>query len=261
MQKQFIVYSFHNSEKSSNEIIKYLYEMKAELEKHDLPMNDYDIVDGNSKFPETKLFLEQSFKKNDDKIAIDCDKVREKIHIIEIPFLQFSQFRQIKRAKEYLDEKGKIDKTYKNNFFSIFKSEIGQFWKSREEYNFPDSFDDDDFFNTIAQQFYNSVHGDILIIADRKFKKIVGENVVSGAHGVRMIGNRGNGVVLYIKAYKNIIWHEAAHLLGAKDHYNLNSDGHEAIQDCLNPKNCVMQWNAGDTFCEKCIDEIRTYLT
>jgi hypothetical protein len=97
------------------------------------------------------------------------------------------------------------------------------------------------------------------MIVDRRFKRIVGENVVPGAHGVRMTGKWGE-LVLYIKGYKEIIWHEAAHLLGAEDHYNPNSSFHETTRVCLNPDNCVMQWNRGDTFCEKSIDEIRYYL-
>lgn len=262
MQKKIIIYSFDNSEISSNKIIRYLNEMKGELKNQNLPVNDLDIIDGNLKFPETKLFLEQSFKKEDENNAIDCDEVRSIIYDITTPFCEFFQVKkQKKRLSQNKEEpfRDKMEAIHKKNFLSISISEIGQFWKIREEYNFPDYFEDD-FFYTVAKLFHKSVDGDILLLVDRKFKRIVGENVVPGAHGVRIIGNRGNGVVLLIKGYKTIIWHEVAHLLGAKDHYNSKSDNHEAIQNCLNPENCVMQWNPGDSFCEKCIDEIKKYL-
>lgn len=264
MLKKIIVYSFDNSEINSNEIIKYLCEMKGDLHKQDLPMNRVDFINGNSKFPEIKLFIEQFFQENDDKNTISCDEIKKKIDSIATPFLDFCI---TTREKEYLNQnkeeplKNKIEKEHKKRFLSISKNEIGQFWKVSEEYNFPNSFDDDNFFYNVARdKFYNAVNGDILIIVDRNFKRIVGENVVPGAHGVRMISERGNGMVLCIKGYKKIIWHETAHLLGATDHYNPNSDSHETTQDCLNPDDCVMQWNPGDTFCEKCIEEIRNYL-
>jgi hypothetical protein len=263
MQKTIIVYSFDNSEINSNEIIKHLYEMKNELEKHDLSLNEYDIIDGNSKFPKTKLFLEQSFEKKDEKHAINCDEIVKEIDAIAQPFIEF---RQTKNEKEILDQnvekslKNEIKNEHKKRFLAISKSKIGQFWKDIEEYNFPNFFDYD-FFNTEAQKFYDSVNGHVLMIVDRKFESILGENVVPGAHGVRKYVFHANCLVLYIKGYKEIIWHEAAHLLGAEDHYNPNSNSHEAIQDCLNPNNCIMQWNPGDTFCEKSIDEIRNCLS
>jgi hypothetical protein len=145
-------------------MIKQIYAMMHELEKHNLSMNKLKIIDGNSKFLETKFFLEQSIQKDNDNDAINCDDVRERINSIGEPFWEFHR---IKNIKKYLNQnkedplKKEIDEKHRKRFLSFSESEIGQFLKNKEEYNFPDSFDDD-FFNTVAQQFYDSVNGRLL---------------------------------------------------------------------------------------------------
>lgn len=54
------------------------------------------------------------------------------------------------------------------------------------------------------------------------------------------------------------IWHEVAHVIGAEDHYYL--DTKKAINNCMSD-NCVMQYGkANGILCERAINEIKAHL-
>jgi len=50
--------------------------------------------------------------------------------------------------------------------------------------------------------------------------------------------------------YKNILWHEIAHLFGAYEHYR--EDDYKATSECEDPDSCIMQRNPGRKLCEFC---------
>lgn len=98
-----------------------------------------------------------------------------------------------------------------------------------------------------------SLSGKVVIVSDNSVRVILGHN---GAHGV----SYGRFAFL-IEDYKNILWHEAAHLIGADDHY-CKKDVYRAKPKCQNPDLCIMQWNPSDkpcSFCEQSIREIAEY--
>ena len=62
----------------------------------------------------------------------------------------------------------------------------------------------------------------------------------------------------YKNPYKNIVWHEVAHLFGAKDHY---PNGIEGAPKCTAKESCVMQYDPGAKqcfFCSEALKEIRS---
>lgn len=79
-----------------------------------------------------------------------------------------------------------------------------------------------------------------------------------GAHGVCM----GEKFVVLSRVYRNIIWHETAHLFGAEDHYQKQKP--TFMKDiCTEKEVCVMQWDPGNKdviFCTRSIQEMTDYL-
>ena len=55
---------------------------------------------------------------------------------------------------------------------------------------------------------------------------------------------------------EKVIWHEIAHILGARDHYN--SDTHETLDICSDPSHCIMTFGKiKGELCSESIREIR----
>ena len=72
----------------------------------------------------------------------------------------------------------------------------------------------------------------------------------------------GDAITDLFTVIKNIseknIWHEVAHIIGAEDHYDC--DTQKAINNCMSD-NCIMQFGkANGIFCECSINEIKGYL-
>lgn len=67
---------------------------------------------------------------------------------------------------------------------------------------------------------------------------------------------------------EKVIWHETVHLLGARDHYHIETEikyqtelGYNSKmprRECTDKIKCLMQWNAkyGEIFCSKALDEM-----
>ena len=106
------------------------------------------------------------------------------------------------------------------------------------------------FFKNISKEIcFESTNGKIIILLSRNSKSIF--EALKGAHGISII----NGdVCVLLRGYKSIVWHEIAHLLGAKDHYECSS--YESKDFCSRKSDCVMQWNPGLAFCDDFIKEI-----
>jgi hypothetical protein len=76
------------------------------------------------------------------------------------------------------------------------------------------------------------------------------------AHGLSECNGR---YAVVLRSYKNIIWHEAAHLFGADDHYIENSR-YKMKEKCSAHESCSMQFDPGDKqcyFCSTAVEEIR----
>lgn len=79
----------------------------------------------------------------------------------------------------------------------------------------------------------------------------------SGAHGLSEFNGR---YAVLLKVYKNIVWHEVAHLFGADDHY-IENDTAKMKKQCSAKKKCVMQYDPSEKpccFCSTAIEEIRS---
>lgn len=86
----------------------------------------------------------------------------------------------------------------------------------------------------------------------------------------------GDSLVPLVSAIKEIdekvIWHETVHLLGAMDHYYIESEikyqpelrdkSKMPMPECTDKSKCLMQWNAkhGEIFCSKALDEMASSL-
>jgi hypothetical protein len=54
------------------------------------------------------------------------------------------------------------------------------------------------------------------------------------------------------------VWHEVAHLIGANDHYDINTS--KALDICMD-ENCLMQYGKKEgIFCDRTINEIKEHL-
>ena len=66
----------------------------------------------------------------------------------------------------------------------------------------------------------------------------------------------------YKNPYKNIVWHEVAHLFGAEDHYNCTNKTERAPQCTAGEEEeCIMQYDPGTKqclFCSGALQEIRS---
>jgi hypothetical protein len=65
-----------------------------------------------------------------------------------------------------------------------------------------------------------------------------------------------NFFAVVVESYRGIVWHEAAHLFGADDHYRSENPG-EMKQQCTNKVSCVMRYEPGGIFCTEAVREIR----
>jgi len=68
----------------------------------------------------------------------------------------------------------------------------------------------------------------------------------TGAHGLS-----GRRYAVTIKLYKNIVWHEVAHLFGADEHY-VKNDKYKMKEKCTNKELCVMRYDPGIKLCSFC---------
>lgn len=59
-----------------------------------------------------------------------------------------------------------------------------------------------------------------------------------------------------IKSYKNIVWHEVAHLFGADDHY-IENDTSKMKEKCPDKVSCIMQYDPGDKPCSFCSTSLK----
>jgi len=71
---------------------------------------------------------------------------------------------------------------------------------------------------------------------------------------------------------EKVIWHETVHLLGAMDHYCIETEikyqpelgyiSKMPIPECTDKVKCLMQWDAkyGELFCSKALDEMASFL-
>lgn len=117
----------------------------------------------------------------------------------------------------------------------------------------------------VYEFFEHNKHADKNKISESlRFKTLIcveGENLSinenADAHGYA----EGNGrYAVLVKSYKNIIWHEVAHLFGADDHY-IENDVCKMKEKCANKELCVMQYDPRDkpcSFCSTAIMEMRT---
>ncbi len=105
----------------------------------------------------------------------------------------------------------------------------------------------------------SSFSGNVVVISDKSITSIKGKR---GAHGT----SRGQLCFLIRGDYRNILWHEAAHLFGADDHYDEHNHG--PIEGCMDwlrgpgKLSCIMQWNPGEnecSFCDRSISEMQRY--
>ena len=73
-------------------------------------------------------------------------------------------------------------------------------------------------------------------------------------------GEANDWIAVIIKLEEKVIWHEIAHLLGAKDHYE--TETFTATNICADPSNCVMTYgNTNGEICSESIREIKMYIT
>lgn len=84
--------------------------------------------------------------------------------------------------------------------------------------------------------------------------------MLEAPYGVALNTVFEGGICLNANINRKSIWHETAHLLGAKDHYDENNK--QQSINCTMPGNCFMQWNSlnGDCFCLQSLREIRDHL-
>jgi len=91
-----------------------------------------------------------------------------------------------------------------------------------------------------------------LICVEQNRLRIKGQ---PNAHGLSESNGR---YAVVIKSYRNIVWHEVAHLFGSDDHY-IENDVYKMKEKCTNKQLCVMQYDPGDkpcTFCSAALKEI-----
>jgi len=84
---------------------------------------------------------------------------------------------------------------------------------------------------------------------------IIGENIPTQ-------NNWGDAITDLFTVIKHIseknIWHEVAHVIGAEDHYD--SDTNKAINNCMS-EHCIMQYGKDNgILCECAINEIKDHL-
>lgn len=118
----------------------------------------------------------------------------------------------------------------------------------------------------ILDEWYNihdscdPVHDKVLIIAHESITRL-GE---LAAHGIVYNEDR---FAFLVQDYWQILWHEAAHLFGAEDHYR-RDDHNRPAPECKDQTDqpqlrwCLMQWDPGVKdcrFCAQTIEEIRNY--
>lgn len=75
----------------------------------------------------------------------------------------------------------------------------------------------------------------------------------SYAHGLSELNGR---YAVVIKSYKNIVWHEVAHLFGAGNHY-IENDTSKMEEKCSDKALCVMQYDPGDKRCSFCSTSLK----
>jgi hypothetical protein len=109
-----------------------------------------------------------------------------------------------------------------------------------------------------TREIASSLSDRVFVVSDKRVTSITGKGE---AHGTA----RGQ-LCFLVRDYKNILWHEAAHLFGAEDHYDEHN--HEPTRGCMDwshPRrewSCIMQWDPGKKdcwFCPRAIKEIQRY--
>jgi hypothetical protein len=100
----------------------------------------------------------------------------------------------------------------------------------------------------------SSLSGKLVVISNETVTSIT---EAQQADGIAVF--RGE-LCLLVRDYRNILWHEAAHLFGAHDHYDENRT---ATPECEAANLCIMQWDPGHDesrrFCDQSITEMNTY--
>lgn len=68
---------------------------------------------------------------------------------------------------------------------------------------------------------------------------------------------RGDWFAVIKNLQEKAIWHEIAHLIGAKDHYNVET--HAPLSICRDHQKCLMTWgnSSGELLCSASLQEIR----
>lgn len=107
----------------------------------------------------------------------------------------------------------------------------------------------------------NSLSGRILVVSEEIISSI---EEAPGAHGVVW-----EPFAFLVRDYENILWHEAAHFFGAKDHYREDDHNKPPGKDkCTDQADrpeqrwCLMQWDPADKdcrFCPHAITEMQKY--
>jgi hypothetical protein len=189
MNERLIVYSCHDDATKHSATMEHLRDFATEVAAISGRGTKIEVVDGNARFRQTRVFLRTAVSKASANGSCDFDFLRDHI-------------RRRLRGGEMSD----------------------------------------------------SLSGKVVIVSDTNVFSIVG----SKAHGITEF--KGQFCFL-VKNYKNILWHEAAHLFGADDHYREDNQG--ARPECEHPDFCIMQWDpAGKpcAFCDQSKREIQKYL-
>lgn len=101
----------------------------------------------------------------------------------------------------------------------------------------------------------SSLSGKLVVVSDETVTSITGAR---HAHGIAEFGGT---LCLLVRDYRNILWHETAHLFGADDHYD--EKNRTATPKCEAANLCIMQWDPGHNehcrFCDQSITEVNTY--
>lgn len=219
MSERLVVYSCHENQQEHNDAVRHVRDFVRELNTCCANGDSVQVVNGNEEFAATRYLLRE---------AVLSLRQADGSCPFDDGFREF-----VHTAKAYSNGSRRHAD---GRVVSADQLRMVSLWAKHA-----------------TGEIASSLSDKVVVVSDETVTSIT---EARRAHG---IAEFCGDVCFLVRVYKNILWHEAAHLFGARDHYD---DNHRATQKCKAPNLCLMQWDPGDKKCEFCaqsIKEMQTY--